>query len=119
MRHFGSADVDRLERLDARAFDGQRLLRPGCWAVAFMAEWCPFCREFAPRFGSLADTGASLAVADLTSYASPLWDDFSIAIVPSVVVFRGGETVLRAEGRPMEGLDDADLARIREAITSD
>jgi len=116
MGSFGSAAVDRLDRLDARAFEGRKLRRPGPWAVAFLAEWCPFCRSFGPEFAQLGRTG-NLAVADLTDYGSPLWEEFAVDVVPTVIVFRDGEPIFRADGTLGEGLGDRDLAAVREALS--
>lgn len=115
---FGSARVNRLERLDEHDFEEGRLRRPGRWVVAFLAEWCPYCREFAEPFATLAESGAHLAVADLTRLESPLWDELSVEVVPSVIVFQDGEVVDRVDGRLMEGLDGADLERVRTAASS-
>ncbi len=106
----------RPERLTENDFPRGRLARPGTWAVAFLADWCPFCRAFEPGFLGISTEGRfTLAVADLTSEASPLWDDFRIEIVPSVVVFRDGDPIHRADGRPGYGLDSKDLAAVRAA----
>ncbi len=108
--------VDRLPRVGPEAFDGRRLLRPGVWAVAFLADWCPYCRRFAPEFAGRAGPGLQLAVADLTDEASPLWERFDVEVVPSVIVFRNGETALRIDGRPMEGLHAEDLQRVDRVL---
>jgi hypothetical protein len=109
--------TNAVELLDARSFRGERLDRPGTWAVAFLDDNCPYCREFAPRFAALAD-GASYRVgrADVTDYESPLWDEFRLKVVPTVVVFREGVAFFRRDGRLGYGLSDADLAAIRTAI---
>ncbi len=103
-------------RVGPEAFDGRSLLRPGVWAVAFLADWCPYCREFAPEFAGLAGPGRALAVADLTDDDAPLWERFEVEIVPSVIVFRDGEAVLRIDGRPMEGLRSEDLRRVDRVL---
>jgi len=104
-----------IERIDLREFDGARLNRPGTWAVAFLADWCPFCHEFAPRFAALADVVPHLALADLSSTENPLWDRFAIEVVPTVLVFRDGAVVARTDGRAGEGIDDAGIDEIRSA----
>ncbi len=108
--------VDRLPRIGPAAFDGRRLLRPGAWAVAFLADWCPYCRQFAPEFAGLAGPGRELAVVDLTDEEDPLWERFEVEIVPSVIVFRDGKTALRIDGRPMEGLHPEDLQRVDSVL---
>ena len=117
MGTFGSPSVDRLERLDPAAFSGPRLLRGGTWAVAFLAEWCPFCRQFSPAFATLALDHVRLAVGDVTSDASPLWELFGIEVIPTVLVFRDGAMVRRFDGRPSEGLGPSDLEQIRAALS--
>jgi thiol-disulfide isomerase/thioredoxin len=98
------------------AFDGVRLDRPGLWAVAFLAGWCPYCLEFAPGFGSLGQSGLPILVADVTDLGSPLWDRFHIDIVPTILVFRDGVVEFRVDGIPMQGLGDADLEAVRAAL---
>ncbi len=106
-----------LERLEADAFDGTRLRRSGTWAVAFLADWCPFCRAFAPRFERLAGTGSfQIAMGDVTDEASPLWDAFGIDVIPTVVIFRDGAPGFRRDGALGRGLSDSDLAAIRAEL---
>ncbi|HYA11114.1 MAG TPA: thioredoxin family protein [Thermoplasmata archaeon] len=105
-----------LETVGAEAFDGERLRRPGAVAVAFLAEWCPFCRTFAPEFAWLQrQPGLHLLVADVTPDDSPLWDRFGIDVVPTVIVFHEGKAVFRADGVPGRGLSAADLEAIGRA----
>ncbi|HTP53664.1 MAG TPA: thioredoxin family protein [Thermoplasmata archaeon] len=103
-------------RIGPEAFDGARLGRPGVWAVEFLADWCPYCRDFAPRFEALGAMGANLLAVDLSDLGSPLWERFGIDIVPTVLVFQDGAIVVRADGVPMEGLGPSDLAAIRAAL---
>ena len=105
-----------LERVGSEAFQGEEFGRPGLWAVAFLADWCPFCRAFAPKFEALGGTGsAKVVMADLTSEETPLWERFSIEVVPTVIVFRDGTPVLRKDGQLGRGLSDADMTAIRAA----
>lgn len=120
MGSFGSPAVDRLERLRSDAFAGRELRRPGRWAVAFLAEWCPFCRAFGPAFAELngGTAPAHLAVGDVTSEESPLWDTFALEVVPTVLVFEDGGEVARFDGRSGEGLGPRDLAEIRRRLAA-
>jgi thiol-disulfide isomerase/thioredoxin len=107
-----------MERLAADAFEGDHLRRPGTWAVAFLADWCPFCRAFAPKFDALAGGGSfHVARGDVTDEASPLWDVFHLEVVPTVVVFRDGVPGFRRDGQLGRGLSDTDLAAIRAELT--
>lgn len=118
MGTLGMPSIDRLEQLDGSTFSGLRLNRSGTWAVVFLAAWCAYCRQFAPRFATLENDHVHLAIADLSSDESPLWDLLDIEFVPTVIVFRDGVPVQRFDGRPAEGLDEGDIERMR-AVLSD
>ncbi len=84
------------------------------WAVAFVADWCPFCRAFLAPFSELRGAGPfEIAFGDVTDEESPLWDDFRIEVVPTVLGFRDGRAVYRRNGVRGVGLLDEDLAAIR------
>jgi thioredoxin 1 len=106
-----------MERVGPEAFERTRFLRPGVWGVAFLADWCPFCRAFAPKLEELAKRGPYQVVrADVTDEESPLWDLFGIEVVPTVVVFRDGVPKLRRDGRLGQGLGGTDLNAIEDAL---
>jgi thioredoxin 1 len=107
-----------LERLGADAFDGTTLKRAGTWAVAFSADWCPFCREFLPKFEGLGPLATGhLALGDLTDEETPLWERFSVEVVPTVIVFRDGAPILRRDGRLGRGLNESDLKAVRATLS--
>ncbi len=107
-----------VDRLGASAFRGPRLGRPGTWTIAFLADWCPYCRAFAPHFAALDGSISRFAIADVTDEESPLWDQFSIEVVPTVIIFRDGRAAERFDGQPGAGLGPDDLDRIRRAASS-
>ena len=96
-------------------FDGSRLVRSGTWVVAFLADWCPFCRSFAPRILAAVGQGYEIAKADVSDAHSPLWGVFGIEVIPTVIVFRDGSVVFRADGRVGEGLNEHDVEEIVHA----
>ena len=105
-----------MEKVEADAFRKDRLLREGTWVVAFLADWCPFCQQFRPQFAALEGTpGFRVAVGDVTSEESPLWEDFRIDVIPMVVVFRDGREVFRAESLVGQGLPVGSLTAIQSA----
>lgn len=108
--------MSTIDRIGTEAFEGERLLRPGRRAVVFAADWCPFCREFLPRFAPLGTDDARPLFADLSDLDSPLWDRFHVDVVPTVIVFQDGIAVARVDGVSGEGIDSAGLERIRSSL---
>ncbi len=100
-------------RVGAEAFDGSSLKFPGIVVVGYLADWCPFCARFAPELEALRREGLTVLRADLTDEESPLWERFSIEIVPSVLLFRDGKEAFRADGIAGRGLSEGDLRAIR------
>jgi thioredoxin 1 len=106
-----------MERFGPDAFEGERLLRRGTWAIAFLADWCPFCRDFAPGFEALAGAGPfEIAVADLTDENNPLWERFGVEVVPTLLAFRDGKSIFRRDGHLGRGLAPSDLAALKKAL---
>jgi len=102
------------ERLPLEAFRGRALLRNGTWVVAFLADWCPFCRAFLTDFEAL-DGGTSFltGIADLTDGESPLWENFAVEVVPALAVFSEGRPIHWQESDLGVGLPPAALDRAR------
>ena len=92
-----------MERLTAADFDGTTLARDGVLAVAFAADWCPYCRDFMAGFEA-ATLPVPAAMGDVTDEESALWDDFELEVVPTLVLFRDGVAVWRRDGRRKVGL---------------
>jgi thioredoxin len=108
-----------MDTIPAEEFPEGQLGRAGIWVVAFLADWCGFCRRFRPKFETLDGPGPfRIAVADVSDEESPLWDLFGIEVVPAVVVFREGRAVYHEQSDLGMGLRDGVLERIRAAATS-
>jgi thioredoxin 1 len=106
-----------MDRIGPEAFEGDRLLRKGTWAVAFLADWCPFCRSFAPEFEALAvSQDFQIAEANLNDENNPLWERFNVEVVPTIVAFRDGRSIFRRDGHLGQGLSSADLDALTTAL---
>lgn len=76
----------------------------------FHAKWCPFCRSFRPTFQSIAKSSdRDFTEVDISDEACEYWDKYGIGIVPTVIVFSGGEVVARRDGKPHKGLKESEL----------
>jgi len=69
-------------------------LPPGRTAVLFEADWCGYCRRFRHHYKRLREGW----IVDISDEDDPLWDTYRIHVVPTVLVFEGGEPVARWEG---------------------
>ena len=105
-----------IEKISASEFQNGRFLREGTWVIEFVADWCPFCRRFRPRFATLEGTpDVQLGFADVTSFESPLWEEFAIDVVPVAVVFRAGSVVFRIDAELGLDLPADSVDRLRAA----
>lgn len=99
-----------LIRLTYRDFVARKLNRAGLIMVMFYADWCPFCMVFKPQFEDFAKKGnVDCGEANVSHYEDPLWEQFQIKVVPSILVFKNGELVERKDGRLFRGLHKSDL----------
>jgi thioredoxin len=72
----------------------------------FYATWCPYCRGFVPVFDEKAVNLGFDRILHvlLDDYDNPLWDDYDVAAVPTVIVFEEGKVSSRLDGRLGRGL---------------
>jgi thioredoxin 1 len=90
-------------------------LLPGKTIVLFILSYCPYSRAFKPIFQKYAEKnkdkcGFSTAIID--DYDCPMWSEYKIEAVPTVLVFENGKVIRRLDGRHGEGLDEEDLNSI-------
>ena len=71
------------------------LTAEGHTAVCFCADWCPDCRRFKPVFSRLAEGyDGRLRFATVDVQRCPdLEKEYRIGLIPTVLLFRGGQVV--------------------------
>jgi thioredoxin 1 len=77
--------------------------------VDFWANWCPPCRAMNPVVGSLARDYKVCKVNVDTNPA--LAARYGIASIPALLIFKGGQPVVRHEGVTPEATLRAELTR--------
>ena len=72
----------------------------------FYTSWCPFCRRFIQIFKEDTKQNSFDAVLclNLDDYSNPLWEDYSLDNVPTVIFFDKGEIMQRIDGKSGLGL---------------
>ncbi len=69
--------------------------------ILFCASWCPFCERFYPTFERLISKKKFDKVMRvyIDDDDNPLWDDFSIEAVPTLVFFEQGKVSSRLDAK--------------------
>jgi thioredoxin 1 len=74
----------------------------------FYASWCPFCRSFLAVFNKHAQkagSGVYLKVR-IDEDENPLWEEYSLDSVPSVILFENGQVKQRLDCELGAGLTE-------------
>ncbi len=76
--------------------------------VLFCASWCPFCERFYPTFERLTAEKAfdKTMRVYIDDDDNPLWDDFSIEAVPTLLFFEQGKAASRLDANLGLGLNE-------------
>jgi thioredoxin 1 len=95
------------QELDAELSKSKKVM------VLFYATWCPFCVRFVPTFDEeIAPFKFDHVVhALLDDYDNPLWDDYDISAVPTIILFEDGKVSKRLDGKLGRGLSVADFMK--------
>jgi len=89
--------------------DLDRILKQNKQVLAlFCSSWCPFCRSFLPAFNN----GIAKCVFErvirvyLEDDDNPLWEEYSVEAVPTVVFFENAQVSSRLDARLGAGLSE-------------
>ncbi len=84
--------------------------------AVFYAEWCPFCVSFLPEFEHLKSENFQIAEVDISDEDNPLWEEYRIDIVPTLIAFENGKETFRRNGRRGVGLGSRDIEDLRREL---
>ena len=98
-------EVDNELDLDTQLRTNEKVL------VLFYATWCPFCKSLVPFFDKKAANLNAISVIHvlLDDYDNPLWDNYSIEAVPTVIFFEENKVCRRLDGKSGIGLNEKQL----------
>jgi len=98
---------------------GDIIKSPGKHLIVFAAKWCGFCSRFLSNAKSLeSNLDAEIELIDADEPDESLWDQYSIKIVPTILVMKDGKQLFRRDGRSMAGLSESDLRQALDAISA-
>jgi thiol-disulfide isomerase/thioredoxin len=87
--------------------------------MLFAAHWCGYCSRFLEtvrRYNAPDDIEINLV--DVDDPDESLWDDYGIALVPTLVVFKSSRQLARRDARSGVGLLEDDLKDVVGLFTS-
>jgi len=99
--------------------DLNKLLEKNSKVLAlFYATWCPYCQNFLRSFDrNITDYNCDMVLrVNLNDYDNPLWDDFSVEAVPTVILFENKEVTNRLDGGSGKGLNETQLKEWLKAL---
>ncbi len=77
----------------------------------FYATWCPYCLRFVPTFDKkVASMGFENVIhVLLDDYDNPLWDDYNVPAVPTIILFEDTKVCKRLDGKLGMGLSEREF----------
>ena len=95
-------EVDNLRNLESQLRNSKRVL------ALFYASWCPYCRSFIEVFNKVAPkSGFDIALrVRIDDYDNSLWEEYSIAAVPTILFFDEGKVSRRLDCKFGAGLSE-------------
>jgi len=78
----------------------------------FYTSWCPFCRRFMKIYKEDVDPNSFdiILCVKLDDYSNPLWEQYSIENVPTVIFFDKGKIIQRIDAESGLGLTRSQFA---------
>ncbi len=72
----------------------------------FYSAWCPYCVRFVPVFDkTVAKMGFERVIhVLLDDYDNPMWDEYDVPAVPTIILFEEGKVSKRLNGQLGSGL---------------
>jgi thioredoxin 1 len=100
------------QELDAELSKSKKVL------VLFYATWCPYCISFVPFFDKkIAPLGYENVVhVLLDDYDNPLWDEYNIPAVPTIIIFEDGKICNRLDAHLGKGLSQEEFVKWLEKL---
>lgn len=97
--------VDNKQELDTELVKTKSVL------ALFYASWCPHCMRFVPFFNKKASGlgFGNIVHVLLDDYDNPLWDDYDVSAVPTIILFEEGNIRCRLDGRFGRGISEEQL----------
>lgn len=106
--------VENRQDLDNQLKENEKVL------ALFYASWCPYCKAFVPVFDKKINdfTAGTVIYVLLDDFDNPLWDDYDVEAVPTVIFFEKGKVTRRLDGTSGGGLKEKQFSAWLEELAS-
>ncbi len=86
----------------------------------FSSSWCPFCQRFAKAFNAnISNCKVDLIVrVNMDDYDSPLWDEYDVDAVPTLILFENGEMKSRLDAGSGRGLNEKQFSEWLKTVNT-
>ena len=84
--------------------------------VLFYASWCPYSQRFLPIFEKYAENTENNLCRVLTDEIKSCKENYSIAVVPTVIFFKNGKIAKRLDGVLGRGLNENQLVEMIDSL---
>jgi thioredoxin 1 len=84
--------------------------------VLFYASWCPYSQRFLPTFEKHAENNEKNFCRVLTDEIKTCKENYSIAVVPTVIFFKNGKIAKRLDGIIGKGLNENQLVEMIDSL---
>ena len=104
---FALIKVDNKQDLDVQLSKSKNVL------ALFYSTWCPYCSRFLPIFNKHIATQPFKDIVHviLDDDDNPLWDEYDISAVPTIIYFEDGKVSDRLDARLGLGLSESWLTK--------
>ncbi len=98
-------EVDNKADLTKKLAENKKVL------ALFFSSWCPYCQGFIDVFNTnIVNYKFDLVLrVNLDDFDSPLWDEYSVGAVPTLILFENGEILSRLDAGFGVGLTEKQL----------
>jgi thioredoxin-related protein len=74
----------------------------------FSSSWCPYCQKFTKIFNAhVTSINVNLVIhVNMNDYASPLWNEYAVVAVPTLIFFENNTIKSRLDAVSGEGLTE-------------
>jgi thioredoxin len=109
--------IDKRKLIDVEHGLDEELKHKDRVFVLFYASWCPFSARFLPIFDKYSQEKTRRCLRVKIDDKASLMEEYSVDVVPTVLLFENGTVIKRLDGVAGAGLNEEQLKELVNART--